>query len=58
MLDLIRPDRVIDVCCGICTRLFLYIENGLIDNIGIDGNYIDVTLLSFRIRARLKVSTN
>lgn len=41
VLQLLHPASVVDVGCGVGTWLAVYLENGLNDITGIDGNYVD-----------------
>ncbi|MFH1993178.1 MAG: methyltransferase domain-containing protein [Pseudomonadota bacterium] len=41
LLDLIGPHSVVDVGCGLGTWLAPFCEYGLVDILGIDGDYID-----------------
>ena len=41
LIDLIRPNSVVDVGCGVGTWLTAFRENGVADILGIDGEYVD-----------------
>lgn len=41
VFDLIRPNSVVDVGCGDGTWLSVFLESGVNDGLGIDGDYID-----------------
>lgn len=45
VLGLAKPKSVLDVGCGIGTWLKAFEENGVSDYIGVDGNYVDRSLL-------------
>jgi SAM-dependent methyltransferase len=45
ILDVLDSKSVVDVGCGIGTWLKVFEENGVEDILGIDGNYIDKSLL-------------
>jgi SAM-dependent methyltransferase len=45
VLKFVRPDTVLDIGCGIGTWLKAFEEHGIIEYIGVDGNYIDRTML-------------
>jgi len=45
VLDLIQPKTVVDVGCGVGTWLSVFREHGIDDVWGIDGEYIDRSLL-------------
>jgi SAM-dependent methyltransferase len=45
VLELIGPKSVVDVGCGIGTWLKVFEENGVQDILGIDGDYVDKSLL-------------
>lgn len=44
--ELIRPQRVIDVGCGLGTWLVVFRENGVEEVWGVDGPWIDRSMLS------------
>lgn len=46
VMDLIHPNSVLDVGCGIGTWLHAFQENGVKDIFGIDGDYVDKSLLA------------
>ena len=45
VLDLLTPRRVVDVGCGVGTWLAVFREHGLTDLLGIDGEYVDRSML-------------
>ena len=45
ILELIQPERVIDVGCGVGTWLSVFREHGIEDIWGVDGDYVDRRLL-------------
>jgi SAM-dependent methyltransferase len=45
VMDLIHPHSVIDVGCGVAPWLSVFKENGISDYLGIDGEYVDRSLL-------------
>jgi hypothetical protein len=45
IVDLLRPNSIVDVGCGIGTWLKVFSDNGVLDYIGIDGDYVDKNLL-------------
>ncbi|MEW6658116.1 MAG: methyltransferase domain-containing protein [Thermodesulfobacteriota bacterium] len=45
MMDLIQPKSVVDVGCGVGAWLSVFLQNGVEDICGIDGNYIDKSML-------------
>jgi SAM-dependent methyltransferase len=47
VMDLVKPNSVLDVGCGIGTWLKAFEEKGIDDCLGIDGDYVDRSL--FRI---------
>lgn len=46
VMELIKPNSVLDVGCGIGTWLHTFQKNGVHDIFGIDGDYVDKNLLS------------
>jgi SAM-dependent methyltransferase len=42
VLDLLHPQSVIDVGCGIGNWLSVFCENGIEDFLGVDGDYVDL----------------
>lgn len=44
-LELINPKSVLDVGCGIATWLSVFHQSGIEDIIGVDGEYVDTSLL-------------
>ncbi|WP_051316175.1 methyltransferase domain-containing protein [Algoriphagus vanfongensis] len=46
VLDLINPKSVLDVGCGIGTWLSVAKDSGILDLLGVDGDYVDRALLS------------
>jgi SAM-dependent methyltransferase len=47
IVDRVRPRSVVDVGCGLGTWLAVFLENGIADVVGVDGDYVD--------RARLEI---
>jgi SAM-dependent methyltransferase len=45
VLQLLCPKSIVDIGCGIGTWLKVFEDNGIIDVLGIDGNYVDISLL-------------
>ena len=45
VLELIQPKSVIDVGCGLGTWLSVFKEYGVVDVLGVDGDYVDKTRL-------------
>ncbi len=45
VIELIRPASVVDVGCGLGTWLSVFKEHGIIDILGIDGDFIDKEML-------------
>ena len=45
VLQLLRPESIVDVGCGIGTWLKIFEDNGISDVLGIDGSYVDKSLL-------------
>lgn len=45
IIQLLEPKSVVDVGCGICTWLKIFEDNGVDDVLGIDGDYVDKSLL-------------
>jgi len=45
VLQLLRPESIVDVGCGIGTWLKVFEDNGISDVLGIDGGYVDKSLL-------------
>jgi SAM-dependent methyltransferase len=45
IVNLLQPNSVVDVGCGIGTWLKVFLDNGVLDYLGIDGNYLDKSLL-------------
>ena len=45
VLDLVRPQSVIDVGCGVGTWLSVFVERGITDYLGVDGEWLDKRLL-------------
>jgi len=45
IIEILNPKSVVDVGCGIGTWLKVFEENGIIDVLGIDGNYVDKSLM-------------
>ena len=41
VLELVLPKRVVDVGCGVGTWLRVFVENGVTDILGIDGDYVN-----------------
>ena len=41
IINLLEPNSVVDVGCGIATWLKVFSDNGITDFLGIDGNYVD-----------------
>ena len=46
LIEIFKPKSVIDIGCGIGTWLSVFKEKGITDILGVDGNYVDVKLLS------------
>lgn len=49
LIDKIHPKSVVDVGCGLGTFLSVFIENGITDVMGYDGDWVDQNLLSENI---------
>lgn len=45
VLELVRPESVIDVGCGVGSWLAVFREHGIRDVLGVDGAYVDLDLL-------------
>jgi SAM-dependent methyltransferase len=45
LIDLINPNSVIDIGCGLGTWLKVFINKGIKDILGVDGQYIDINKL-------------
>ena len=45
VMDLVGPRSVIDVGCGIGDWLAVFSEHGVADVVGVDGAYVDTSLL-------------
>jgi SAM-dependent methyltransferase len=45
VIDLVHPSSVADVGCGVGTWLAAFSENGVLDILGIDGDYVDQSML-------------
>ncbi len=45
VIQLVRPQRVIDVGCGLGTWLGVFRENGVDEVLGVDGDYVNRSLL-------------
>lgn len=45
VLELMRPSSVIDVGCGVGTWLSIFMEFGVDDILGVDGDYVDKSML-------------
>lgn len=45
VMDLLQPESVVDVGCGVGTWLNVYKLNGVADVLGLDGNYVDINKL-------------
>lgn len=45
VMQLIGPQRVIDVGCGLGTWLGVFRENGVVEILGVDGDYVNFSLL-------------
>jgi len=45
LMDLVRPESVVDVGCGIGTWLRAFHEAGVRDIVGVDGEYVDLAQL-------------
>lgn len=45
VLDLIKPENVVDVGCGVGSWLSVFIELGIDDIVGLDGEWVDEELL-------------
>src|ERR1700739_3819861 len=50
VMDLIRPQSVIDIGCGVGTWLAEFSAHGVADIWGIDGDYVDRNLLQIPAR--------
>jgi SAM-dependent methyltransferase len=49
IMDRVGPTSVLDVGCGIGTWLKVFEENGIKDYVGLDGEYVDKSLLKIPI---------
>lgn len=47
LMDLVRPRSVADFGCGVGAWLHVFLENGITDLLGIDGDYVDRSALLF-----------
>ncbi len=45
ILELIQPQQVIDIGCGVGTWLSVFHEYGIKDILGVDGDYVDLNML-------------
>ena len=45
IMSIVQPTSVLDVGCGTGTWLKVFEENGITDYVGVDGSYVDQTLL-------------
>lgn len=45
VLDLVRPQSVVDVGCGVGAWLSVFKKNGVIRTLGVDGDYVDRRML-------------
>jgi hypothetical protein len=45
VMNLVHPHSVVDVGCGVAPWLSVFVENGISDYLGIDGDYVDRSLL-------------
>lgn len=48
IINLLEPNSVVDVGCGIGTWLKVFADNGITDFLGIDGNYVDRNTLKIK----------
>lgn len=53
LIDLFNPQSVIDFGCGIGTFLNVFLQNGINDIVGLDGNWVDQKLLEANIPSGL-----
>lgn len=51
IINLLEPNSVVDVGCGIATWLKVFSDNGITDFLGIDGNYVDKNGLKIKSTA-------
>ncbi len=49
IINLLEPKSVVDVGCGIGTWLKVFSDYGINDILGIDGNYVDKSLLKIKL---------
>ncbi len=45
LMELMSPQHVIDVGCGVGTWLGVFLEHGVDEIVGIDGNYVNRDML-------------
>ena len=45
VLELLKPESVVDVGCGVGSWLAVFREHGIDDFLGVDGAYVDLDLL-------------
>lgn len=45
VLNLVKPKSIVDVGCGVGTWLSVFMEQGISDVLGIDGEYVDKSML-------------
>ncbi|KAF2516801.1 class I SAM-dependent methyltransferase [Flavobacterium zhairuonense] len=50
IMNLLQPKSVVDLGCGIGTWLKVFIDNGVNDVLGIDGDYLDKKLLKINLQ--------
>jgi len=48
LIELIKPQNIIDVGCGTCTLLAAFRNRAVNDLLGIDGDYVESTYWKFR----------
>lgn len=50
VIDLLKPKSVVDVGCGLATWLKVFEEYGVEDILGIDGSYVDKSLIKIDLK--------
>lgn len=46
LMKLVSPKSVVDIGCGVGTWLSAFRESGILDTVGVDGDYVDTSLLA------------
>jgi cyclopropane fatty-acyl-phospholipid synthase-like methyltransferase len=45
VLELVQPRSIVDIGCGLGTWLAVFIQHGIVDVLGVDGDYVERNML-------------